>query len=77
MGDTIVRMASWVGSAHIFAAADYLYQRWEFEQSIMMSKRRSGGTPADRRRSISALEDQAKQRQLAASRMMAAIPLPT
>jgi flagellar biosynthetic protein FlhB len=76
MGDTIVRMASWVGVVLlIFAAADYLYQRWEFEQSIMMSKeeikeelRQTEGDPLVRSKI------RQKQRQLAASRMMAAIP---
>jgi flagellar biosynthetic protein FlhB len=76
IGGTIINMATRVGIfLLVLAAADYLYQRWEFEQSIMMSKeeikeelRQTEGDPLVRSKI------RQRQRQMAASRMMAAIP---
>lgn len=76
VGNTVVSMATRVGIfLLILAAADYLYQRWEFEQSIMMSKeeikeelRQTEGDPLVRSKI------RQRQRQMAASRMMAAVP---
>lgn len=76
VGETAISMGTRVGVfLLVIAAADYLYQRWEFEQSIMMSKeeireelRQTEGDPLVRSKI------RQKQRQMAASRMMAAVP---
>lgn len=74
--DAVTNMAIRIGIfLLVLAAADYLYQRWEFEQSIRMSKqeikeelRQTEGDPLVRSKI------RQRQRQMAASRMMAAVP---
>ncbi|NMB46794.1 MAG: flagellar biosynthesis protein FlhB [Firmicutes bacterium] len=70
------RIGLWIGASLLaVAAADYLYQRWEYEESIKMSiqdvkdeLKQTEGDPYIR----SAIR--ARQRQLAQSRMMQAVP---
>ena len=74
--DAVTSMATRIGIVLlVLAAADYLYQRWEFEQSIRMSKqeikeelRQTEGDPLVRSKI------RQRQRQMAASRMMTAVP---
>lgn len=74
--DVLWRVGSRVGAAMlVLAGADYLYQRYEYEKSIRMSKedlmeemRQTEGDPKVRGRI------RQKQRQLAARRMMAKVP---
>lgn len=74
--EAVLNLATKIGIVLlVVAAADYLYQRWEFEQSIRMSKqeikeemRQTEGDPMVRSKI------RQKQRQMAASRMMAAVP---
>lgn len=75
-GLLVFRLGMWTGlSLLVLALLDYLYQRWEFEQSIKMTKqelkeelRQSEGDPQVRSRI------RQRQRQLASSRMMAKVP---
>jgi flagellar biosynthetic protein FlhB len=72
----IGKMGLWIGACLLIVAAiDYLYQRWEYEDSIKMSiqdikdeLKQTEGDPQVR----SAIR--ARQRQLARSRMMQAVP---
>lgn len=75
-GLLVFRSGLWVGlTLLILAAFDYAYQRWEFEQSIKMSKqevreelRQTEGDPQIRSKI------RQRQRQIASARMMAQVP---
>lgn len=72
-GQLILRLVLWISVSLLFLALfDYMYQRWEFEQSIRMTRqelkeeaRQSEGDPQMRARI------RQRQRQLASSRMIA------
>ncbi len=76
VGQGITQLASLIGGAlFVVAVLDYLYQRWEFEQSIKMSKqeikdehKQAEGDPQIRSKM------RQRQRQLASQQMMSAIP---
>ncbi len=76
IGQSIVTLATIIGGAlFVVAVLDYLYQRWEFEQSIKMSKqevkdeyKQSEGDPQIRSKI------RQRQRQMASQRMMADVP---
>ncbi len=76
VGRIILNLATWIGILlFIIAILDYLYQRWEFEQSIKMSKqdikdeyKQSEGDPLIRSKI------RQKQRELASQRMMESVP---
>ena len=75
-GDIVYRVALWVSlTLLVIAALDYWYHRWEFEQSIRMSKqdvreelRQTEGDPQIR------AKIRQRQRQIAGMRMMAQVP---
>lgn len=75
-GRLVFQVGLWVAVALIaLAALDYMYQRWEFEQSIRMSKqevreelRQTEGDPQIRSKM------RQRQRQIANMRMMAQVP---
>lgn len=75
-GRLVYRVGLWIGACLLVVALlDYFYQRWEFEQSIRMSKqdikdelKQTEGDPQVR----SAIRS--RQRQMARQRMMAAVP---
>jgi len=75
-GRLVFRLGMWVGVALlVLALFDFLYQRWEFEKSIRMTKqevkeeaRQTEGDPQVRSRI------RQRQRQIASSRMMAKVP---
>jgi flagellar biosynthetic protein FlhB len=75
-GRAVFRLAFWIGLCLlVLALFDYLYQRWEHEQSLRMSRRelkeelrQTEGDPQIRARI------RQRQRQLASSRMMAKVP---
>ncbi|HRV90568.1 MAG TPA: flagellar biosynthesis protein FlhB [Anaerolineae bacterium] len=56
------------------AAADYLYQRWEFEKSLRMTKQEVRDEAKQHENPQLKSRIRARQRELAMSRMMAAIP---
>ena len=74
--ESIFRTAAMIGGAlFVVAVLDYLYQRWEFEQSIKMSKqeikdeyKQAEGDPQIRSKI------RQRQRQMASQRMMADVP---
>jgi len=76
-GRAVFQVGIWVGLVMcLIALADYLYQRWEFETSIRMSKqevreelRQTEGDPQIR------AKIRQRQRQLAGMRMMAQVPM--
>ncbi len=76
IGNAIFSMALTIGlTLLIIAILDYLYQRWEFEQSIRMSKqdikdehKQSEGDPQVRSKI------RQRQREMAAGRMMESVP---
>lgn len=76
IANNIIALAGWIGIALlIIAVSDYLYQRWEFEQSIKMTKqevkdeyKQTEGDPQIRSKI------RQKQRQMAQQRMMEAVP---
>lgn len=76
VGDTAVSLVNTVGVAFIFLAAfDYLYQWWEYEKNLRMSKqeikeeyKQTEGDPQIKGRI------REKQRQMASMRMMQNVP---
>ncbi len=75
-GRLVFRLGLWIGIAMLgLALLDFLYQRWEFEQSIRMTRqevkeelRQTEGDPHVRSRI------RQRQRQIASARMMAKVP---
>ncbi|MBU9739379.1 flagellar biosynthesis protein FlhB [Diplocloster agilis] len=76
IGDTVVSLANTVGVAFLFLAAfDYLYQWWEYEKNLRMSKqeikeeyKQTEGDPQVKGKI------REKQRQMASRRMMQKVP---
>src|SRR5690606_36303469 len=75
-GRLVFRLGLWIGIAMLgLALLDFLYQRWEFEQSIRMTRqevkeelRQTEGDPHVRSRI------RQRQLQIASARMMAKVP---